>query len=145
MLPFKKLVDETQKSQPPKAPRNHNLLKFLILLPLRAIQFPPFHFETPYPVSRSKIPLKHLTSCFLAVLLCTMSKKELYRNVCRLFRIHNYLLEDSKPLMRGNTLRVRAMKLTHVLIVMQTTFLDSRCQTSDSAKKFRTYTIIVHY
>ena len=47
MLLFWKLVDETQNSKPPEATRDHNSSKFSILLSLRAIQFPPFHYETP--------------------------------------------------------------------------------------------------
>ena len=34
-------------STPPKATRHHNSTKLLILLPLRAIQFRPFQYDTP--------------------------------------------------------------------------------------------------
>ena len=50
---FWKLVDETQMCKPPEATRHHNSIKYLILLPLRAVQFRPFHFDTPC-MSRSK-------------------------------------------------------------------------------------------
>ena len=44
---FWKLVDETQMSKPPEATRHHNSTKLLILLPLRAIWFRPFQYDTP--------------------------------------------------------------------------------------------------
>ena len=47
MLLLKKLIQETQMSKPPKATRHHNLTKSLILLPLRAIYFSTFQYETP--------------------------------------------------------------------------------------------------
>ena len=34
----------------PEATRHHNSTKSLIFLPLRAIQFCPFQYDTPYPV-----------------------------------------------------------------------------------------------
>jgi hypothetical protein len=47
MLLFGKLVDGTQKSKPPEDTRRHNLSKFSILAPFRAIYFPLFQCETP--------------------------------------------------------------------------------------------------
>ena len=44
---FWKLVDETQMCNPPEATRHHNLIKLLILLPLRAIYFRTFQCEIP--------------------------------------------------------------------------------------------------
>ena len=44
---FWKLVDETQMCNPPEATRHHNLIKSLILLPLRAIHFRTFQCEIP--------------------------------------------------------------------------------------------------
>ena len=46
MLLFWKLVDETQMVKPPEPTRHHNLRKYLILLPLRAI-FRSLYYETP--------------------------------------------------------------------------------------------------
>ena len=40
---FWKLVDETQMCNPPEATRHHNLIKLLILLPLRAIYLSLIH------------------------------------------------------------------------------------------------------
>ena len=47
MLLFWKLVDETQMVKPPEPTNYHNPKKYLILLPLRAIYFRSFHYETP--------------------------------------------------------------------------------------------------
>ena len=47
MLFFWKLDDKTQMVKPPKPTIHHNSKKFLILLPLRAIYFRLFHYETP--------------------------------------------------------------------------------------------------
>ena len=44
---FAKLFDETQMSAPLKATRHHNLIKLLILLPLRADLLLSVHSETP--------------------------------------------------------------------------------------------------
>ena len=44
---FWKLVDETQISKPPEAPRHHDSLKLLILVPLRADLLYILHYETP--------------------------------------------------------------------------------------------------
>ena len=42
------LFDETQMVQPPELTSHHNSRKYLILLPLRAIYFGSFYYETPY-------------------------------------------------------------------------------------------------
>ena len=47
ILFFWKLVDETQMVKPPEPTIHHNSKKYLILLPLRAIYFRSFHYETP--------------------------------------------------------------------------------------------------
>ena len=47
MLLFWKLVDETQMVKPPEPTNYHDSKKYLILLPLRAIYFRSFHYETP--------------------------------------------------------------------------------------------------
>ena len=47
MLLFWKVVDETQMVKPPEPTIHHNSEKYLILLPLRAIYFRSFHYETP--------------------------------------------------------------------------------------------------
>mgnify|MGYP007015787208 CR=1 FL=1 len=47
MLLFWKLVDETQMVKPPEPTIYHDSKKYLILLPLRAIYFRSFHYETP--------------------------------------------------------------------------------------------------
>ena len=47
MLLFWKLVDETQMVKPLEPTIHHNSKKYLILLPLRAIYFRSFHYETP--------------------------------------------------------------------------------------------------
>ena len=47
MLLFWKLVDETQMSKPPEHTRHHDSRKLLILLPLKAIYFSTFQYETP--------------------------------------------------------------------------------------------------
>ena len=44
---FSKLVDETQISKPPDATRQHNSMKLLIILPLRANLLYILHYETP--------------------------------------------------------------------------------------------------
>ena len=44
---FWKLVDETQMAKPPEPTSHHNSRKDLILLPLRAIYFRSFYYETP--------------------------------------------------------------------------------------------------
>ena len=44
---FWKLVDKTQMCNPPEATRHRNLMKLLILLPLRAIYFRSFQCEIP--------------------------------------------------------------------------------------------------
>ena len=44
---LRQLFDETQISKPPEATRNHNLIKLLIPLPLRADLLISFHSETP--------------------------------------------------------------------------------------------------
>ena len=61
---FWKLVDETQISKPPEATRNHNSIKLLILLPLRADLLYIHHYETPcmYIIS---VGLMFLVSFFL--------------------------------------------------------------------------------
>ena len=57
MLLFWKLVDETQMVKPPEPTSHHNLRKYLILLPLRAIYFRSLYYETPciYIFSFSRI------------------------------------------------------------------------------------------
>ena len=47
LLLFWKVVDETQMVKPPQPTIYHNSKKYLILLPLRAIYFRSFHYETP--------------------------------------------------------------------------------------------------
>ena len=47
MLLFKKLVDETQLSAPPKDTRHHNSRKLLVFLPLRAIKNATLQYEIP--------------------------------------------------------------------------------------------------
>ena len=47
MLLFWKLIHKTQISKPPEAASYRNSTKLLILLPLRAIYFYSFHYETP--------------------------------------------------------------------------------------------------
>ena len=47
MLLLYQLTHETQISKPPEATRHHNSIKLLILLPLRAIYFSTFQYETP--------------------------------------------------------------------------------------------------
>ena len=44
---FWELVDETQMSTPPEPTRDHKSIKLSILLPLRAIYFSTFQYETP--------------------------------------------------------------------------------------------------
>ena len=72
MLFFWKLVDETQISKPSEAIRHHNLIKKLILLPLRADLLCILHYEIPCILSlisvmekkfslRSCWPMFHLT------------------------------------------------------------------------------------
>ena len=50
---FWKLVDETQMSKTPEATRHHNLIKLLILLPLRADLLGILQYETPCRHSNS--------------------------------------------------------------------------------------------
>ena len=47
MLLFWKLVDETQISKPPEPTMNHNLMKWLILLPIRAELLFTLQYEIP--------------------------------------------------------------------------------------------------
>ena len=44
---FWKMVDKTQMATPPEHTRHHDSRKLLILLPLRAIYFSTFQYETP--------------------------------------------------------------------------------------------------
>ena len=57
MLLFWNLVDETQMSKPPERGRgmHHNPRKYLILLPLRAIYFRSFNYETPCRLTSAEI------------------------------------------------------------------------------------------
>ena len=47
MLPFWKLADETQISKPPEPTMNHNSIKWLVLLPLRAELLFTLQYEIP--------------------------------------------------------------------------------------------------
>ena len=55
MLLFWKLIDETQMSTPPKATRHHNSTKLWLLLPLRALYFSTFQYETPCSCANCKL------------------------------------------------------------------------------------------
>ena len=61
---FWKLVDETQMCNPPEATRHHNLIKLLILLPLRAIYFRTFQCEIPCRISHAYL------NSFLGLYVC---------------------------------------------------------------------------
>ena len=69
MLLFWKLVDETKMYEPPKATRHHNLLKLLILLPVRANLLCTLQSETPcrcyYALLFSRLGLAKKKSSFL--------------------------------------------------------------------------------
>ena len=66
MLLFWKLVDETQMSTPPEHTRHRDSRKLLILLPLRAIYFTTFQYETPctFIFFNSFLPLISNTNSF---------------------------------------------------------------------------------
>ena len=72
MLPFWKLVDETQISTPPELTRHHNSIKLWILLPLRADLFPTLQYEIPCSVNLSQISRLHVN---WRILVKSRSKK----------------------------------------------------------------------
>ena len=61
--------DETQLSKPPEATRHHELIKILILLPLRADLFYIFYHETPCNSQGgiALLPLLVLIGCSVVV------------------------------------------------------------------------------
>ena len=61
MLLFFKLVDETKMYEPPEATKQHNSLKLLILLPVRANLICTLQCETPCiaDVDRYKVTLSN--------------------------------------------------------------------------------------
>ena len=56
MLFFKKLIDETQISKPPKPIRHHNSIRLWILLSLRADLLYILQYETPCTLSFWVLP-----------------------------------------------------------------------------------------